>query len=383
MVLGFKDVWKLPGVIIMSFCAVFVCTLFMNHNIDVVAIEDEITSLEIRQLYEAQVLSGKVVCGLCGGCLLLTSVIMLFFYIKRYIDAHRKEIGILKAIGYSSFRIAKGFGVFGFSILLGAGSGLLAAYALMPGFYKIQNEDKILPEYSVHFHPVLLVCMVILPALFFAVLSILYSCKKLDTPVLELLREKAEAVLKKKRKKKRTGKALPFLKEMRQSTVRRRKSLVFFIGFAAFCYSSMIQMSFSMEELASIFFSIMIVLIGIVLACTTLFIAVASVVNANAKPIAMMRVLGYSMKECSGAVLGGYRLVAYAGFAIGTAYQYGILKAVITFVFKDIENVPEYNFDFPALWIALVSFAALFELLLHWYSVQLRKKSLKDVMMGE
>lgn len=80
MVLGVKDVWKLSGVIIISFCAVFICTLFMNHNMDVVAIEDEITSLEIRQLYEAQVLSGKVVCGLCGGCLLITSVIMLFLH---------------------------------------------------------------------------------------------------------------------------------------------------------------------------------------------------------------------------------------------------------------------------------------------------------------
>lgn len=382
MVLGVKDVWKLSGVIIISFCAVFICTLFMNHNMDVVAIEDEITSLKIRQFYEAQVLSGKVVCGLCGGCLLLTSVIMLFFYIKRYIDAHRKEIGILKAIGYSSFRIAKGFGVFGLSVLLGTGSGLLAAYALMPGFYKIQNEDKILPEYSAHFHPVLLVCLVFLPALFFAVLSILYSYKKLDTPVLELLKEKLETVFKKEKKKK-TGRELPFLKEMRQNTVRQRKSLVFFIGFAAFCYSSMIQMSFSMEELASIFFSVMIVLMGVVLACTTLFIAVASVVRANAKPIAMMRAMGYHMKECSGAVLGGYRLIAYIGFAIGTVYQYGLLKAVITFVFKDIENVPEYHFDFPAFWIALVSFAAFFELLLYWYSVQLNKKSLKEVMMEE
>lgn len=381
MVLGIKDALKLPGVIIISFCAVLVCTLFMNWNMDIAAIESEIASAQVRQLYEAQVLSGKVVCALCGGCLLLTSVIMLFFYIKQHIDEHRKEIGILKAIGYSSFRIAKGFSVFGLSILFGTGCGLFVAYALMPAFYEIQNEDKILPQYSVHFHPVLLFFLVVLPALFFAVLSIIYSCRKLNAPVLELLKEKIDTVFKKE--KKQTGKELPFLKELRQSTVRQRKSLVFFTGFAAFCYSSMIQMSFSMEELASIFFSVMIVLIGVILACTTLFIAVASVAHANVKTIAMMRVMGYNMKECAKAVLGGYRLVAYIGFAVGTAYQYGLLKAVITIVFKDIENVPEYNFDFPALGIALVSFIVFFEALLCWHTVRIRKKSLKEVMLGE
>ena len=127
------------------------CTLFLNYNIDVASIENNITSTQVRVLYEAQLMSGKVVCSLCGGSLLATSVIMLFFYIKQYIDSHKKQIGILKAIGYSGFKIAKGFSAFGLCILFGAGGGMLAAYGIMPYFYKVQNEDNILPEFPPYF----------------------------------------------------------------------------------------------------------------------------------------------------------------------------------------------------------------------------------------
>lgn len=50
--------------------------------------------------YNAQVSTAKVVCLVSGGCLLITSVVMLIFYSKHYIDSHKKELGILKALGY-------------------------------------------------------------------------------------------------------------------------------------------------------------------------------------------------------------------------------------------------------------------------------------------
>ena len=55
--------------------------------------------------YNAQVSTAKVVCLVSGGCLLITSVVMLMFYIKHYIDTHKKELGILKALGYSNEKV--------------------------------------------------------------------------------------------------------------------------------------------------------------------------------------------------------------------------------------------------------------------------------------
>lgn len=381
MVIGCKDIFKMAGIFIVSCCAVFVCTLFLNYNMDIVSIKDQITSGPVMIFYDAQVLMGKVVCCVSGGCLLITTVIMLLFYIKHYIDGHRRELGILKALGYSKIRIASGFGSFGLSVLMGTAVGFGGAFAMLPRFYRVQNEENLLPEFSVHFHPLLAVCLVALPTVFFALLSILYSYCQLNMSVLELLKGSTGNGKERKKRKRRPDDELPFLKELRKTTVRGRAALVFFIAFASFCYAAMMQMSASMDELASIMMAVMMIGIGIILACTTLFLAITTVIHANTKTIAMMRVFGYSLNACSRAILGGYRPVAYIGFAVGTVYQYALLKIMMTFVFRNLENMPEYGFDAPAFIITLISFIFLYELIMYCYAVRIKKLSVKEIML--
>lgn len=384
VVVGIKDAAKLIGIFIIVCCAVLVCTLFLNFNIDIAGIRDEITSQQVMFFYEAQVSTAKVVSSLCGGCLLITSVIMLIFYIKHYVDTHKKELGILKAIGYSGGKIAVNFWVFGSSVFLGALAGFAGAWMMMSAFYEVQNEDKILPEMSPHFHPILFLALVILPAVLFGIISIFYSFLKLKAPVLGLLKESWQIPTGKgEHRKKREEKdgERHFLDELKRSTLRDKKTLVFFIIFASFCFSSMTQMSFSMDELASAMMGIMIMLIGIILACTTLFLAITTVINGNKKTIAMMRVFGYSQKQCCQALLGGYRPMGYIGFAIGTIYQYVILKVAVYVIFKDIEGMPEYGFDFKAMLIALIAFLVIYETVMYFYSEKLKKISIKEVML--
>ena len=127
MVIGIKDLTKLFAISIVACCAVFICSLFLNYNIDVVGIKDEVTTPQGMVMYDTQVASGKVVVGVSGGCLVITTVIMLIFYVKNYIDSHGKELGILKALGYSRFRVAKHFWVFGISVFIGAVLGCIGA----------------------------------------------------------------------------------------------------------------------------------------------------------------------------------------------------------------------------------------------------------------
>lgn len=377
MVVGIKDIFKLIGIIIIAACAVFVCTLFLNYNIDLQSIEGQINTDQLKVLYDALVMTGRVVIAVSGGCLLITAAVMLVFYIKHYIDSHRRELGILKALGYSNIRIASGFWVFGLSVLAGASLGFGGAYCLMPEFYAVQNEDHLLPEFEAEFHIELLLFFIILPTVFFAVLSVLYGLIKMKTPVLDLLKEKNNIKIKEIRVK---GE-LSFIKDMKRAVIKGRKSLVFFIGFAAFCYSSMIQMYFGMDTLGNEMTSVMILMIGIVLAFTTLFIAITSVVKANGKNVAIMRAFGYSQGECRYAVIDCYRPAAFVGFAIGTVYQYLLLKIMVTVVFKDVENVPEYNFDFKALIITLISFVVAYELVMYFYGRKIGRLSLKEVML--
>lgn len=377
MIIGIKDSLKLTGIMIVSGCAVFVCTLFLNYSLDLAAVEEMVSEGPVRIFYEAQKMTCKVVCGVTGGCLLATSVVLLCFYSKHYIDTHRKELGILKALGYSNLKIARGFWSFGLSVLLGTAAGFLGGTCMMPVFYGEQLKENLLPEITVRFHPSLLFFLVLLPGMAFAALAVLYAWAKLRTPVQTLLRGKPEEG--KRYKDSKTD--LPFLQELRKGTVRQRKTLVFFIGFAAFCYSAMLQMSASMDELASAMMGYMMLFIGVILACVTLILAVTTVINANTKTIAMLRAFGYSRKECGKAILSGYRPFAWLGFAIGTGYQYGLLKAMVTLVFRDVEGVPDFYFDKQSFAVALVSFAFLYELAMYCYARRILRISVKQIML--
>ena len=377
MTVGIKDVFKLIGIILISACAIFISALFLNYNTDLKAIEAEIAVNEVKPLYDALVMTGTVVSAVSGGCLLLTSVVMLCFYIGHYIEAHRKELGILKALGYSNLRIAAGFCVFGASVFTGASIGYAAAHCIMPSFYSTQNADGLLPEISVHFHTELFLLLVILPTAAFALLSVVYALIKIKAPVLELLKGRSNI----KAKNIKTAPDLPFTKEMRKITLRSRKSLVFFIAFAAFCYSAMVQMSMGVEDLSSKMMSLIMLTIGVILAFATLFIALSTVVRSNAKSISIMRVFGYSRHECSSSILNGYRPAAITGFVIGTVYQYVLLKLTVELVFKDVENLPGFNFDFKALLIAAVTFVIAYEAVTRLYSRKISRLSVKEVLL--
>lgn len=381
MIIRLKDAAKLIGVSVIACCAVFVCTLFLNYNIDIVRIKDLITSDTTMAFYDAQVSMGKITSAVSGACLFLTSVIMLLFYIKHYIDVHKEELGILKALGYSNFKIAKGFWVFGFSIFIGTTIGFCSSFALMPTFYRVMNEEAILPTIPLHFNIELALYMIVLPTAAFALLAVIYSYHKLKSPVLQLLKGKSEAIGKKKKRRQHQQSEMTFLKELKQSTVKSRSSLIFFIAFASFCYSDMMQMSFSMDELASPMFAVILIVIGLILACTTLFLAITTVVNANTKTISMMRVFGYSLRQCSDAILNGYRPIAYIGFAIGTIYQYALLKIMVSLFSQNVENTPEYSFDVKAFIIVLISFAFIYEVIMFCYAARIKKISVKEIML--
>lgn len=377
MVIGIKDAVKLVGISIVSCCAVFVCTMFLNYNIDLSAIKNEIVTEAGIAMYNAQVSMGKVTVAVTGGCLVMTSVVMLVFYTKNYIDKRGKELGILKALGYSNIKIAKHFWIFGLSVFIGSLLGFVMAFLYLPTFYKAQNAEQLFPEMSVKFHPVLPIMLILLPTVIFAVIAILYACLKLQKPVVDLLKEKHQVKIK---KMKQDTKESSFLKGLAINTLRSKKTLAFFIAFSAFCFSAMVQMSISMKDLASETFAFMLISIGLILAFTTLFMSLSSVVKGNVKTIAMMRAFGYDDASCRRSVFGAYRLVSYLGFVIGTVYQYLLLKLVMTFVFSDIANIPEYKFDFKALFITFITFVVAYELIMYCYALKIKKVPIKCIM---
>lgn len=381
MLIGIKNASKLIGISVISCCAVLVCTMFLNFYFDVQLIESEITSELSMSFYNAQLSTAMVVCLVSGGCLLITSVVMLMFYIKHYIDTHKQELGILKALGYSNLTVAKNFWVFGISAFIGTVIGFGGAFLMMPWFYALQNEDKMLPEIAIHFHPTIFLYFVILPTVGFSLLAVGYAWRQLKKPVLLLLKNGFQTSSKAKKQKEDKSSECSFVDDLKRNTLRSKKTLAFFIIFASFCFSAMTQMSFSMKDLSSEMMGAMMLIIGLALAFTTLFLAITTVINGNTKTIAMMRVFGYSQKDCCKSILGGYRLMSYIGFAIGTVYQYVLLRIMVDIVFKDIEGVPVYKFDFPVMLISLVVFIMIYEILMFVYSEKIKRISIKEIMI--
>lgn len=377
MIIGSKDIIKLFSISIVTCCAVFVCTMFLNYNIDLAAIDSSALLEEGRALYEAQVSMGKITAAITGGCLGIISVILLIFYVKNYIDTHGRELGILKAMGYSNLSVARYFWVFGLSVFAGCTVGFCAAYAYLPNFYAVQNADGLLPDISVQFHFVLLLCLVVIPSLAFCAFSILYAFLKLKRPTLDLMYERRQTKIK---NAKDSSKELSFLQSLKGATLRSKKILVFFIAFSAFCFSSLVQMSMSMIDLASETMAWIMFSIGLILALLSLLLSLSEVVKGNSKTIAMMRVLGYDNRACSNTILGAYLPFACVGFIIGTLYQYALLKLIITLVFSHVEIVPEYNFDWIVMLITLVAFVIVYELTIVVFSFRISKTPVKSVM---
>lgn len=377
MIVGIKDAFKLIGVIIVAFCAVFVCTFFLNFYLDARSLESVITDGYTRILFDAQMATAKFTCAISGGFLGLIAVVMTVFYIKLYVDKHASDLGVLKAMGYSEFKISLRFCVFGLSTLLGTALGFGGGFIIMPVVYDGMTISG-LPEIGITFHAELLFFLVFLPAIVFSAISVLYAYFALRRPAFELMRGSEREV---KLPKNNKDKERSFLKEICLKTLFGKKLLAFFVAFACFCFSAMVQMSASMQELSSDTMGWIIFIIGVVLAVTSIFMAVTSLVNANVKSVAMMKTFGYSIKECSLTILGGYHLFALIGFAVGTLYQYGLLSLMVNIVYKDVANMPEYTFDVPIFFITLAVFIALYETLMLFYTYKINKISVKEVML--
>ena len=135
-----------------------------------------------------------------------------------------------------------------------------------------------------------------------------------------------------------------------------------------------------MKDLSSEMMGLMMLIIGVVLAFTTLYIAVTTVIRSNQKNIAMMRVFGYDSADCKRSVLDGYRPAAYIGFIIGSVYQYALLRIMVDIVFSGVEGIPEYEFDFLMFFITLAVFIVVYEGVMFAYGQSMKKIPLKQIM---
>lgn len=376
MIISLKSALKLVGISIVCFCAVFVCTFFLNFYLDVLPLRDEIAE-PILPLYEAQLATAEMCCSVTGGVLALIALIMIVFYVKIYVHEHAKELGTLKALGYSANRLALHFLIFGLSAFIGCTTGYGLGHIMMPSIYDWLTIDGLSVE--IHYHTLLLFALVIAPTVLFSLIAYICAYVQLKKPALVIIKGEN----KQRNKSKHTAQQQngSFLKNISIKTVTNNKLLTFFTAFSCFCFSAMVQMGASMEELVNGAMGWMILAIGLVLAITSAFMALTSLVKNSAQSIAMMKTFGYSLSKCVTSVFIGFIPFAVVGFVVGTAYQYGLLYLMINLIFKDVGEVPDYTFNVGAMLITLAAFVVCYTAITAFYVAKINKVSVKEIML--
>lgn len=377
MVISFKSAFKLVGIAIVCFCAVFVCTFFLNFYLDILPLRDEVAE-PMLPLYDAQLATAEMCCAVTGGVLALIAAVVVVFYVKLYVDEHNKELGTLKALGYSASRLALSFMLFGLSAFVGCALGYGAGHAFMPSVYKWLTIEGLTVE--IHYHVSLLFALVFAPTAVFGLVAYLCAYVELKKPALAILKgvrkQRKTKVSDSKRQHNRS-----FIKEISLKTITDNKLLTFFVTFSCFCFAAMIQMGASMESLVNGTMGWLILVIGLVLAVTSVFMALTSLVRNTSKSIAMMKTFGYSLSKCVTSVFVGFVPFAILGFAVGTAYQYGLLQLMVNVIFKNVGEVPDYTFNVEVMFVTLAAFVVSYTAVTAIYVAKINRVSVKEIML--
>lgn len=379
-----KDLYRLVVVSVISFCAVFVSNLFLNFYLDISLLDQTNWLPEIQAAYDAQVAISWLIASVSRAVLSLTSMLLLFFYIRQFIDQHKPELGILKAMGYKNWEISRKFWIFSLPVGLGTGVGYLSSFAMMPHFYQLRNQSGVLPEITIMQHWSLFLFLVVLPTLAFTALAVLCASYYLRLPALDLLKRVSSSQKSPKRKAtKKIRKDRPFLKDFSASLLWSRKLLIFFVIFGSMCFSAMIQLSYGMKELTDEIIQMMMMSIGTVLSVAILYLSLGVLLQENQETLAIMKVFGYSKNECRKSLFAPYRFLAFLGFVLGTGYQYGIMQLLLRLMEKSIAQKVEYDFDFGVCLITLLIFTLVYESFIYVSSRKIDQLTIKQVMLGE
>lgn len=372
---------KLIGVIILCFCAIFICTAFMNYAIDLNAIDSSELDEMAKIIFDGQKVMSSVIVACAGGVMGAIAFIVLLFTIGRLINENQPSMGVLKALGHSEHKIALNFLKFGLSVFVGCALGFAGGYAFSPFMYSIFNNGE-LPNVALKFHLSVLVFLVLLPSVVFTAVAYLYALIKLKKPPLEMIYEVKKAKIGRLSAKLQSKvKQKPFLKDFKRSILLNNLTLIFFVGIAGFGFSAQIQIAFLMQKVnMDATFSAINLVIGAAMGLVTLILALSYVLNSNKKYVAMLKAYGYSDAECGGALFGGYRIVSYIGFAIGTVYQYFFMKLMVS-LFAGAYDV-ELNFNVIGFFITVGAYLICYEVILLFYKRRISNIPLKEIMQA-
>ncbi len=127
-------------------------------------------------------------------------------------------------------------------------------------------------------------------------------------------------------------------------------------------------------------FSIMLFICGMVIGLTVLIMALYSVIENNKKNISLMKLIGYSDKECDYLVINSYRFVVIIGYVIALPYTYVLCSIMFNMLTKNSNVAYLVNINIFEIICCLIFIIIITEVSLKYFKSKLKKVTFKEIL---
>lgn len=159
---------------------------FFNFNYGSLVIpnSEDLRSGSMKQSFNMQ----NIIYSAISFIVLLAAVFIVLSYVKKEIELQKKQLGLVKALGYNNKEISTGFTLLFFIVsLLSTGIGFALGLPLQMRFNSLSDLGSFLPLPVVHFSVLALVISVIFTTIIFTFASFLQAYNSLSKDPLLLI----------------------------------------------------------------------------------------------------------------------------------------------------------------------------------------------------
>lgn len=177
--------------------------------------------------------------------LLMIAFILIMVSTRKQVDHDIVNIGVLKAMGYSSLEIVRKYFVIFFIVFIPAGVGYLVGYLLSSSYYEMMFHSLLLPSHENGIKPLLLILLVLLPSVCAGLFATATCLLKIRKPALQLMKGQVKTKISKQIIKANIRiKEHNFLPGLRRIIVRSSISTLFFVCFGGFALGVQSQFAY-------------------------------------------------------------------------------------------------------------------------------------------
>ncbi len=128
--------------------------------------------------------------------------------------------------------------------------------------------------------------------------------------------------------------------------------------------------------------SVILFVCGLVVGVTILALSLYSVTTNYKKYIAILKINGYSEKECDYAIINGYRAVSILGYVISIPYTFVLCTIMFNIISANSDMAYPISVNPVSIIICFVITVVITEIILYLSKRQLKKITFREIMEG-